>query len=96
MKSLRLIRRYGNKIEKRSPSSGQINILSGLDLRSDTLTLPCLKMREILSKSLCGDDVYGEDIEIEKLEKLMAKILGKEEALFVMTGTMGNLLCILR
>ena len=59
-KSLRLIRRYGNKIEKRSPSSGQINILSGLDLRSDTLTLPCLKMREILSKSPCGDDVYGQ------------------------------------
>ena len=60
LKSLRLIRRYANKIEKRSPSSDQINILSGLDLRSDTLTLPCLKMREILSKSPCGDDVYGQ------------------------------------
>ena len=53
-------RRYGTKIEKRSPSSGQINILGGLDLRSDTLTLPCLKMREILAKSPCGDDVYGQ------------------------------------
>ena len=53
-------RQYGTKIEKRTPSSGQINILGGLDLRSDTLTLPCLKMREILAKSSCGDDVYGQ------------------------------------
>ena len=53
-------RRYATKIEKRSPSSGEINILGGLDLRSDTLTLPCLKMREILAKSSCGDDVYGQ------------------------------------
>ena len=62
LKNLRLnnFRRYATKIEKRSPSSGEINILGGLDLRSDTLTLPCLKMREILAKSSCGDDVYGQ------------------------------------
>ena len=62
LKNLRFnnFRRYATKIEKRSPSSGQINILGGLDLRSDTLTLPCLKMREILAKSPCGDDVYGQ------------------------------------
>ena len=53
-------------------------------------------MREILATALCGDDVYEEDPEILKHEQFMARIFGKESALFVMTGTMGNLLSILR
>ena len=52
-------------------------------------------MREIMKTALCGDDVYGEDSSISELESLMAKITGKEDSLFVLTGTMGNLLSLM-
>lgn len=67
-------------------------LLPGLDLRSDTVTLPSMEMREIMSDALCGDDVYGEDFTIAELESYMAEITGKEAALFVLTGTMSNFL----
>ena len=62
-----------------------------IDLRSDTITLPTEEMREAMKNADVGDDVYGEDPTVLKLEKLAAEKLGKEAALFVASGTMGNL-----
>ncbi|HPO83736.1 MAG TPA: low-specificity L-threonine aldolase [Coprothermobacter proteolyticus] len=64
--------------------------LGFIDLRSDTVTLPTEEMRRAMAEAEVGDDVYGEDPTIQELESLAAKILGKEAALFVPSGTMGN------
>ncbi len=61
-----------------------------VDLRSDTITLPTESMREAMASAPVGDDVYGEDPTVNKLEAMAAEILGKEAALFVTSGTMGN------
>ncbi|MBY0547528.1 MAG: low-specificity L-threonine aldolase [Candidatus Obscuribacterales bacterium] len=66
-----------------------------IDLRSDTVTKPTPAMREAMFKAEVGDDVYGDDPTVNKLEELAAKMLGKEAALFVCSGTMGNLLALL-
>ena len=66
-----------------------------IDLRSDTVTLPSSKMREAMSRAELGDDVYGEDPTINRLQDLAAELTGKEAALFVPSGTMGNLIAIL-
>ena len=66
-----------------------------LDFRSDTVTWPTLEMREAAAKAVVGDDGYGEDPSVNELEKLAAKILGKEAALFVTSGTQGNVVSIL-
>ena len=66
-----------------------------IDLRSDTVTKPTPEMREAMFTCEVGDDVYGDDPTVNKLEELAAKMLGKEAALFVPTGTMGNQLCIM-
>jgi len=66
-----------------------------IDLRSDTVTLPTKEMREAMFRAEVGDDVYREDPTINKLEELAAEIMGKESALFVSSGTMGNLIAIL-
>lgn len=65
-----------------------------IDLRSDTVTFPTLTMRNAMIKAKVGDDVYGDDPTVVELETLAAKLLGKEAALFVSSGTMGNLLSI--
>jgi threonine aldolase len=65
------------------------------DLRSDTVTQPTPAMREAMYKAQVGDDVYGEDPTVNQLQELAAHITGKEAALFVPTGTMGNLASIL-
>ena len=65
-----------------------------VDLRSDTVTRPTAEMREAMAKAEVGDDVYGEDPTVNKLEKRAAEIFGKEAALFVPTGCMGNLISI--
>ena len=65
------------------------------DLRSDTLTKPSAGMREAMAKTDVGDDVYGEDPTVRRLEALVAEILGKEGALFVPSGTMANQIAIL-
>ncbi len=57
-----------------------------IDLRSDTVTKPSEKMRRAMYEAEVGDDVYGEDPTVNKLEKLAAHILGKEDALFVTSG----------
>jgi threonine aldolase len=65
-----------------------------IDLRSDTVTKPNEKMRLAMAAAEVGDDVYGEDPTVNLLEKRAAEILGKEAALFVPTGTMGNVIAI--
>lgn len=62
-----------------------------IDLRSDTITLPTNEMRKAMAEAEVGDDVYGEDPTINKLEKLAAKKVNKEKALFVPSGAFGNL-----
>jgi len=65
-----------------------------IDLRSDTVTRPTAAMRQAMAKAEVGDDVYGEDPTINRLEQRAAEILGKEAALFVPTGTMGNVIAL--
>ncbi len=66
-----------------------------IDLRSDTLTQPSAGMREAMARAEVGDDVYGEDPSVNRLERLCAECLGKSAALFVSSGTQSNLLAIL-
>jgi threonine aldolase len=66
-----------------------------IDLRSDTVTTPTAAMREAMREAVVGDDVYGEDPTVLRLESLAAARLGKEAALFVPSGTMGNQVALL-
>jgi threonine aldolase len=66
-----------------------------IDLRSDTVTLPTPAMREAMYKAELGDDVFGEDPTVNRLQAMAAARLGKEAALFVPSGTMANLVCLL-
>jgi len=66
-----------------------------VDLRSDTVTKPTPEMCEAMAKAEVGDDVYGDDPTVNKLQEMAAAMLGKEAALFVPSGTMGNLLALL-
>ena len=61
-----------------------------IDLRSDTVTKPTPAMRRVMMEADVGDDVYGEDPTVNELERRAAGIAGKEAALFVPTGTIGN------
>lgn len=61
-----------------------------IDLRSDTVTKPTPEMRRAMAAAEVGDDVYREDPTVNRLEELAAEVFGKEAALFVPTGTMGN------
>jgi threonine aldolase len=62
-----------------------------VDMRSDTITQPTPAMRQAMYKAEVGDDVFGEDPTVNRLEEMVAKRLGKEAALFVASGTMANL-----
>jgi threonine aldolase len=66
-----------------------------IDLRSDTVTQPTPAMREAMYRAEVGDDVFGEDPTVNRLEALGAEMVGKEAALFVASGTMGNLVSLL-
>lgn len=66
-----------------------------IDLRSDTVTKPTLKMRQAMMDAEVGDDGFGEDPTTNKFEKMAAERLGKEDALFVASGVMGNLIAIM-
>jgi threonine aldolase len=66
-----------------------------VDLRSDTLTRPTAEMSRAMAEAEVGDDVFGEDPTVNKLEELAADRMGKEAALFVASGTMGNLVSLL-
>jgi threonine aldolase len=65
-----------------------------IDLRSDTVTRPTPAMRKVMAEAEVGDDVYGEDPTVNRLEKEAAAVFGREAAIFVPTGTMGNQIAI--
>ncbi|MFN0071865.1 MAG: low-specificity L-threonine aldolase [Chloroflexota bacterium] len=66
-----------------------------IDLRSDTVTLPTEAMREAMRNAPLGDDVFGEDPTVNRLQELAAEMTGKEAALFVSSGTQGNLVALM-
>ncbi len=66
-----------------------------IDLRSDTVTLPTTEMRRAMAAAEVGDDVWGEDPTVNALEERAAELLGKEAAVFVSSGTMGNLVSLM-
>jgi threonine aldolase len=66
-----------------------------IDLRSDTVSHPTSSMRAAMANAEVGDDVYGEDPSVNQLQELAAEMLGKEAAIFIPSGTMGNLTAIL-
>ena len=66
-----------------------------IDLRSDTVTKPCAAMRRAMAEAEVGDDVYGDDPTVLRLEEEAAGLLGKEAALYVTSGTQGNLVSLL-
>ncbi len=66
-----------------------------IDLRSDTVTLPTPAMRRAMHEAELGDDVFGEDPTVNRLEEMAAERMGKEAAMFVVSGTMGNLTALL-
>src|SRR5438270_7775075 len=65
-----------------------------VDLRSDTVTTPTPEMRRAMADADVGDDAYGEDPTVRRLESLAAALLGKEAALYVPSGTMANQLAL--
>jgi len=69
--------------------------VDAIDLRSDTVSLPSPAMRAAMANADLGDDVYGEDPTINRLERRAAELLGKDAALFVASGTMSNLVALL-
>lgn len=83
-------------VGQRSFSSSIVDAGSSFigDFRSDTLTLPDTPMRLAMSEAPVGDDVYGEDPSVNEIERHVAGLLGKEAALLVPSGTMGNLVSI--
>jgi threonine aldolase len=66
-----------------------------IDLRSDTVTLPTPAMREAIARAALGDDVYGEDPTVNRLQEMAASLTGKEAALLVASGTMANLIALI-
>src|ERR1041385_7641908 len=72
----------------------QERLKTAIDLRSDTVTKPSPEMRRAMFEAEVGDDVYGEDPTVNLLERRAAEILGREAALFVPSGTMGNQIAI--
>ena len=70
------------------------NVTDIVDLRSDTVTRPSAAMRRAMAEAEVGDDVYGEDPTVNRLQARAAEIFGREAALFVPSGSMGNLIAI--
>ena len=66
-----------------------------IDLRSDTVTKPSAAMREAMARAEVGDDVFGDDPTVNHLQEVAADVMGKEAAIFVPSGTMGNLSALL-
>ncbi len=69
--------------------------MKSIDLRSDTVTQPTKEMRQAMAKAEVGDDVFGEDPTVNKLQEMAAERMGKEAGLYVPSGTMGNLAAVL-
>jgi threonine aldolase len=77
-----------------SQSSAEQKTKTALDFRSDTVTRPTPEMRRAMAEAEVGDDVYGEDPTVNRLEERAAQIFGREAAIFVPSGTMGNQIAI--
>jgi len=75
-------------------SAQEKNAMDIVDLRSDTVTRPSAAMRRAMSEAEVGDDVYGEDPTVNRLQERAAEMFGREAALFVPSGSMGNLIAI--
>ena len=65
-----------------------------VDVRSDTVTQPTAAMRAVMEKAKVGDDVLGDDPTVNELQNRVAKMFGKEAALFVASGTMSNAIAL--
>lgn len=76
-------------------SSKKLNKTIIIDFRSDTVSSPTDSMRAAFASAEVGDDVFGEDPTVIELERKCAALFGKEAALFVTSGTMGNLISIM-
>src|SRR5438874_2620222 len=78
-----------------TPQNGESSVMHEYaDLRSDTVTKPTPEMRRAMFEAEVGDDVLGDDPTIQRLEQKAAAMLGKEAALFVPSGSMGNNIAI--
>ena len=73
----------------------KINTINAIDFRSDTVTQPTDEMRNAMLKAKVGDDVYGDDPTVNMLQEKVSSLLGKEESLFVTSGTQSNLCALL-
>lgn len=80
-------------IERTDPRETEVRLT--IDLRSDTVTRPTAAMRTAMAEAIVGDDQYGEDPTVNALEARAAELMGKDAAVFVPSGTMGNLTAIL-
>lgn len=72
--------------------NGNVHDVHVVDLRSDTISRPTNEMREAMTNANVGDDVYGEDPTVQKLQDRACRLLGKEAAVFLPSGTMANLI----
>jgi threonine aldolase len=84
----------GIALEAAPPVGGGVDRPRIIDLRSDTVTKPTQTMRAAMATAICGDDVFGDDPTVKDLEIVVAAAFGKEAALFVPSGTMGNLIAV--
>lgn len=80
--------------QSQATATPQNKFAAMIDLRSDTVTRPTPEMRRAMAEAEVGDDVYGEDPTVNRLEDRAAQIFGREAAIFVPTGTMGNQIAI--
>lgn len=85
----------GKASTKTAPATARApQVKEWIDLRSDTVTKPTPEMRRAMAEAEVGDDVYGEDPTVNRLEQRAAEVFQREAALFVPTGSMGNLICV--
>src|SRR5258708_34449313 len=83
-----------NVIRPELSSAEKPNTMRAIDLRSDTVTQPTPEMRRAMSEAVVGDDVYGEDPTVNRLQERAPQIFQKQAAIFVPTGTMGNKIAV--
>src|SRR5438270_321848 len=83
-----------NLTEPQRSTAETHNPAAPIDLRSDTVTKPTPEMRRAMAEAEVGDDVYGEDPTVNRLEQRATEIFGREAAIFVPTGTMGNTIAV--
>ncbi|KAJ8664357.1 hypothetical protein QAD02_006019 [Eretmocerus hayati] len=86
---------YGKKSDKSVQEHIRNKSALVVDMRSDTVSKPSPAMRRAMAEAEVGDDVYGEDPTVNSLQERAAKLLGKEAAIFVTSGTMGNLIAVM-